>query len=161
LVSLTCSSVQAVSQTDIPEKRREGNGKEIILKGAKGNNLKNVTLRVPLGKLIGVTGVSGSGKSSLINEIILYPTSRANHCVYFRCADPRRDGPQWYVHAAGDPVQTDSFWKHRFAGNIRTLWAGTDEHSLTNWFAHAKIWEHFDRLLLLPDGKDDDSSKDE
>ncbi|UOE41779.1 excinuclease ABC subunit UvrA [Chryseobacterium suipulveris] len=56
----------------IPEKRREGNGKSLVLKGATGNNLKNVTLEVPLGKLVVVTGISGSGKSSLINGT-LYP----------------------------------------------------------------------------------------
>ena len=55
-----------------PEKRRKGNGHELVLKGCTGNNLKNVTAEFPLGKLIVVTGVSGSGKSTLINET-LYP----------------------------------------------------------------------------------------
>ena len=53
-----------------PKKRRDGNGKSIILKGATGNNLKNVTLSLPLGMMVGVTGVSGSGKSTLINETL-------------------------------------------------------------------------------------------
>ncbi len=57
---------------EIPESRREGNGKFLTLKGATGNNLKNVTLKLPLGKFICVSGVSGSGKSTLINET-LYP----------------------------------------------------------------------------------------
>ena len=57
----------------VPEKRREGNGKFIEILGAAENNLKNVNVKIPLGKLICVTGVSGSGKSSLINEI-LYKT---------------------------------------------------------------------------------------
>ena len=64
---------------DIPKKRRKGNGKSIELKGASGNNLKNVNIKIPLGKLVCVTGVSGSGKSTLINET-LYPI--LNHFVY-------------------------------------------------------------------------------
>lgn len=54
----------------IPEKRREGNGNELILKGAEGNNLQNVTLKLPLGKMVCVTGVSGSGKSTLIHDTL-------------------------------------------------------------------------------------------
>ena len=56
----------------MPSKRRDGNGNFIKLKGASGNNLKNVDLEIPLGKLVVVTGISGSGKSSLINGT-LYP----------------------------------------------------------------------------------------
>lgn len=54
----------------IPEKRREGNGNELVLKGAEGNNLQNVTLKLPLGKMVCVTGVSGSGKSTLIHDTL-------------------------------------------------------------------------------------------
>ncbi len=54
----------------VPEKRRQGTGKTLILHGASGHNLKNVNLHIPLGKLIVVTGVSGSGKSTLINETL-------------------------------------------------------------------------------------------
>lgn len=70
---------------------------------------------------------------------------QSERCVYFRCSNPRRDGAQSYLHEAGDPVETDSSWKHKF-GCLKTLWAGTDEHSLTNWYAHAKIWDHFDQV---------------
>ncbi len=56
----------------IPKQRRQGNGKALVLKGARGNNLRNVNISLPLGKLILVTGVSGGGKSTLINET-LYP----------------------------------------------------------------------------------------
>ncbi|NCI49296.1 excinuclease ABC subunit UvrA [Sediminibacterium roseum] len=62
----------------VPAERREGNGKQLELKGAQGNNLKNVDVKFPLGKLIVVSGVSGSGKSTLINET-LYPIL-SKHC---------------------------------------------------------------------------------
>lgn len=65
--TLTASYIKGEKKIDVPEKRRAGNGKRIILKGAQGHNLKNIDLEVPLGKFICVTGVSGSGKSSLIN----------------------------------------------------------------------------------------------
>ena len=70
--TITCDYLSGRKKISVPEKRREGNGQNIILEGASGNNLKNVTLLLPLGKFICVTGVSGSGKSTLINET-LYP----------------------------------------------------------------------------------------
>ena len=60
----------------VPAKRRQGNGHSLIVRGARENNLKNIDVEFPLGKLICVTGVSGSGKSSLVNEI-LYKTLAA------------------------------------------------------------------------------------
>jgi excinuclease ABC subunit A len=68
--SLTADYLSGRIAIDVPKKRREGNGKTIILKGTTGNNLKNVTLNLPLGKMLCVTGVSGSGKSSLIHETL-------------------------------------------------------------------------------------------
>jgi excinuclease ABC subunit A len=53
-----------------PKKRRDGNGKSLVIRGAKENNLRDVTVDIPLGKMVVVTGVSGSGKSSLINDIL-------------------------------------------------------------------------------------------
>ena len=70
--TLTANYIKGTKKIEVPEKRREGNGHEIVLKGCSGNNLKSVDVRLPLGKMIGVTGVSGSGKSTLINET-LYP----------------------------------------------------------------------------------------
>ncbi|MHC1707040.1 MAG: excinuclease ABC subunit UvrA [Bacteroidales bacterium] len=64
---------------EIPASRRTGNGKYLVLHGARGNNLKDIKLHLPLGKLVCITGVSGSGKSSLINET-LFPI--LNHHFY-------------------------------------------------------------------------------
>tara|TARA_R110002051_G_scaffold10001_5_gene37962 strand:- start:7648 stop:10473 length:2826 start_codon:yes stop_codon:yes gene_type:complete len=74
--TLTAQYLNGEKEIEIPEKRRKGNGNFIELKGATGNNLKNVSIKIPLGKMIAVTGVSGSGKSTLINET-LYPIMNA------------------------------------------------------------------------------------
>ncbi len=74
--TLTAQYISGQKEIEIPKKRRKGNGKVITLKGATGNNLKNVSITIPLGKMIAVTGVSGSGKSTLINET-LYPILNA------------------------------------------------------------------------------------
>lgn len=65
--TLTAAYLNGHKEIEVPCKRREGNGKFITIKGASGNNLKDVELKLPLGKFICITGVSGSGKSSLIN----------------------------------------------------------------------------------------------
>ena len=70
--TITADYLTGKRSIEIPKERRKGNGKSLKLKGATGNNLKNVNLEVPLGKLVVVTGISGSGKSSLINGT-LYP----------------------------------------------------------------------------------------
>ncbi|SNA75378.1 ATPase and DNA damage recognition protein of nucleotide excision repair excinuclease UvrABC [Flavobacterium psychrophilum] len=74
--TITAQYLNGTMKFDIPKKRREGNGKFLKLTGATGNNLKNVSIDLPLGKLICITGVSGSGKSTLINET-LYPILNA------------------------------------------------------------------------------------
>jgi excinuclease ABC subunit A len=76
--TLTASYLNGKKEIEIPKERRKGNGKNIELKGASGNNLKNVSIKIPLGKMIAVTGVSGSGKSTLINET-LYPIMNAHY----------------------------------------------------------------------------------
>ena len=70
--TITADYITGKRKLEIPKERRHGNGNSLLLKGATGNNLKNVNLEIPLGKLVVVTGISGSGKSSLINGT-LYP----------------------------------------------------------------------------------------
>lgn len=74
--TITAMYLNGEMKIEVPKKRRDGNGKFMKLTGATGNNLKNVSIELPLGKLICVTGVSGSGKSTLINET-LYPILNA------------------------------------------------------------------------------------
>jgi excinuclease ABC subunit A len=73
--TITARYLNGDAKIEVPEKRRRGNGKKLVLMGATGHNLKNVTVRFPLGTFICITGVSGSGKSSLVNET-LYPILR-------------------------------------------------------------------------------------
>lgn len=68
--TITAKYINNIAKVELPEKRREGNGKSIVLKGATGHNLQNVDLELPLGKFVCVTGVSGSGKSSLIHSTL-------------------------------------------------------------------------------------------
>lgn len=69
--SLTLDYLQGKDSIQIPATRRTGNGKFLSIKGAKGNNLKNVNVDFPLGCFIGISGVSGSGKSTLVNETLM------------------------------------------------------------------------------------------
>lgn len=70
--TLTAAYLNGTKKIEIPQTKREGNGKSLKIIGATGNNLKNVDLEIPLGKLVVITGVSGSGKSTLISNT-LYP----------------------------------------------------------------------------------------
>ncbi len=68
--SITGQYLQGKKQIALPKKRRKGNGTELVIHGARENNLKNIDVSIPLGQMVVVSGVSGSGKSSLINDIL-------------------------------------------------------------------------------------------
>lgn len=78
--SITGQYLSGKRSIPVPKKRRAGNGKKITVYGAKENNLNNIDVEIPLGKFVAVTGVSGSGKSSLVNEILYkYLCNELNH----------------------------------------------------------------------------------
>ena len=89
--TMTAAYLNGKQCIEIPKTLRPGNGKELIIRGARGNNLKNVDVAFPLGKMICVTGVSGSGKSTLINETLQPILS------------------QYFYRSLKDPLPYDSF----------------------------------------------------
>ena len=77
--SLTGQYLSGARKIFVPNERRPGNGEKLIIKGARQNNLKNIDVEIPLGKFVCVTGVSGSGKSSLVNEILYKGAARVTN----------------------------------------------------------------------------------
>jgi excinuclease ABC subunit A len=85
--SLTGAYLSGRLKVPIPEQRRNGNGKILTIVGARANNLKNIDVRVPLGKLVCITGVSGSGKSTLMVEILYKALARQLHGAHTQPGD--------------------------------------------------------------------------
>ncbi len=81
--SITGQYLSRTKQIPMPVERRRGSGKELVIKGARENNLKNIDVRIPLGKFVCVTGVSGSGKSSLISEVLYKRLAR----IFYRAKE--------------------------------------------------------------------------
>ena len=81
--SITGQYLSGAKQIPLPQSRRPGSGKELLIKGARENNLKNIDVPIPLGKFVCISGVSGSGKSTLINEVLYKKLAQ----IFYRAKD--------------------------------------------------------------------------
>jgi excinuclease ABC subunit A len=85
--SITGQYLSGARQIHLPSQRRVGSGEELVIRGARQNNLKNIDVHIPLGKFVGITGVSGSGKSTLIDEILYKKLAQ----IFYRSRDRAGD----------------------------------------------------------------------
>ena len=137
--SLTGRYLSGKEKIEVPKTRRKGNGKFIEILGAKEHNLKDVDVKIPLGKLVCVTGVSGSGKSSLVNEILyksvfknIYPKSRVNVGKYSKIKG--LDNIDKVVQISQEPIgRTPRSNPATYVGvfdNIRDVFANMNESKM-------------------------------
>ena len=137
--SLTGRYLSGKEKIEVPKTRRKGNGKFIEILGAKEHNLKDVDVKIPLGELVCVTGVSGSGKSSLVNEILyksvfknIYPKSRVNVGKYSKIKG--LDNIDKVVQISQEPIgRTPRSNPATYVGvfdNIRDVFANMNESKM-------------------------------
>ena len=139
--SLTAQYLFDKKLIETPKERRKGNGKKLILKGATGHNLKNVDLKIPLGTFTCVTGVSGSGKSSLVNQT-LYPILNAH--IYNGVKEPlpykKIEGLEFIdkvIEINQDPIgrtpRSNPATYTKMFDEIRTLFSGLPEAQIRGY----------------------------
>ena len=137
--SLTGRYLSGKERIEIPDKRRKGNGKYLEIIGAKEHNLKDIDVKIPLGKFVCVTGVSGSGKSSLVNEILykavfknIYPKSKVQPGNYKKIKG--LDNIDKVVQISQDPIgRTPRSNPATYVGvfdDIRDLYANMKESKM-------------------------------
>jgi len=133
--SITGQYLSRTKQIPLPPERRSGSGNELVIQGARENNLKNIDVHIPLGKFVGITGVSGSGKSSLINEVLYKRLAR----LFYR-AKERPGKCDGILGALSILIRWSTLTNHRLAGPreaTRPLIPG-----------HSPLFENFSPLFL-------------
>ena len=139
--SITGAYLSGRKKIEVPEKRRKGNGKQIEVKGAKENNLKNIDVKFPLGKFICVTGVSGSGKSTLINEVLYKSLEKEINGSNIKCGKCKEikgmDNIDKIINIDQSPIgRTPRSNPATYTGVfdfIRDLFAGTNEAKMRGY----------------------------
>ena len=139
--SLTGKYLTGEEKIDIPKKRRKGNGNFIEIKGAKEHNLKNINVKIPLGKFVCVTGVSGSGKSTLVNDILYNALTKKvykSKTIVGACKEIKGlENIDKVVHISQDPIgRTPRSNPATYTGvfdDIRDVFADTKEAKLRGY----------------------------